>query len=91
MANAQKFLNRAIELDPKSSTVWRMLAGVYHNQKNDGMFNLAMAEESNLQDKNEEARSYARKAKKLLQKNSPSWIRANDILADVKIKKDNEE
>ncbi len=85
---AQRFLTQAVQLEPKSESTWRMLAGLYGKKGNKGMMNLSLAEEANLKGDNEQARRLARIAKADLQKNSPAWIRANDILADIKIRKD---
>jgi predicted Zn-dependent protease len=88
--NALRYLSQTTQLEPTNDEAWRMIAGVYGKLGNKGMLNLALAEESNLQNNNDQARNYARIAKKNLEKNTPGWIRANDILSDIKIKKDNE-
>ena len=80
-------LTKASRLE-KSATTFHQLAGAYGKLQNNGMMNLFLAEEASLLDKNAESRNYAKEAKKDLPKQSAGWIRANDLLADIKLQKD---
>lgn len=87
-------LNKASKIEFDSSEVWRQLAVAYGTKGDSAMANLMLAEESKRQNKNPEAKKYAKVAAEGLPKNSPALQRANDIIADIKIedkKKDKDE
>ncbi len=85
-------LSQSSKLELTNSETWRLLAIAYGKKGNEGMSKLMLAEEANVMGKNDQARQFARSAKDKLAKNSPGWIRSNDILADIKLnKKQNKE
>jgi predicted Zn-dependent protease len=78
-------LSQSSRIDKTDTETWHLLAAAYGKKNMQGMSNLALAEEANTSGKNSEARQFARMAKNELAKNTPAWLRANDILADVKL------
>lgn len=80
-------LSQASKLERSNEETWHLLATAYGKKNNEAMSNLMLAEEANVMGKNTEARSFARQAKQKLPQNSPGWIRANDILSDIKLNK----
>jgi predicted Zn-dependent protease len=79
--------SQSAALEKTDTETWHLLATAYGKKNDEGMSSLALAEEANTSGKNSEARKFARRAKDKLPKNSPAWLRANDILADVKLHK----
>ena len=80
-------LSQSSQLEPTNAETWHLLATAYGKKGNEALSNLMLAEEANVMGKNDQARQFARLAKDGLTKNSPGWIRANDILADIKLHK----
>ncbi len=84
-------LSQAAKLEHTNEETWHLLATAYGKKNDEGMTNLMLAEEANISDKNKDARKFARIAKDKLPKNSPGWLRANDILSDIKLNKKDKE
>ena len=80
-------LTQSAKIEKTNTETWHLLAAAYGKKGDEGMSNLALAEEANISGKNDQARAFARMAKDKLEKNSPAWLRANDILADIKLHK----
>lgn len=73
-------LKVAIQAEPRSTRVHRLLATAYGRQKNDGYARLHLAEEALLQNKKAYAKQQATIALKSLPPQSSAALRANDIL-----------
>lgn len=81
-------LEKALRLEPENSTSWRILATEYGKKGNEAKLKYALARESAILGKEEDAKRYATEAKDLLPKNSAEWLVMNDLLAEIKLKKD---
>ncbi len=77
--DAQMHLNRALTIERNSAFAWRLLAVAYGRQEDQGMSSYALAEFSVLAGKPLDALQHAERAEKLLSKNSPAWLRNQDI------------
>ncbi|MBI4184698.1 MAG: M48 family metalloprotease [Proteobacteria bacterium] len=72
-------LNRALALDARNPFTWRQLA-IGHGRRGEmGESSLALAEEALLVGRNADAVSLAERAKRLLPKGTPAWLRAEDL------------
>lgn len=80
-------LSQSSKIENTNAETWRLLATAYGKKNDEPMSNLMLAEEANVKGNNDQARQFARIAKDKLPKNSPGWIRANDILSDIKLNK----
>ncbi|PIR34627.1 MAG: peptidase [Alphaproteobacteria bacterium CG11_big_fil_rev_8_21_14_0_20_44_7] len=78
------YLNKAAASDTKNDQTWRLLATAYGKKNNTGMLNLTLAEEANILGKKDEALNYAKIAKQALEDNSAGWVRANDLISEIK-------
>ena len=76
---ALRNLEQAIRYDQFMPLSWRLAATAHGRSGNLGMSALALAEYNLLLGRNLDALRQAKKAQRLLQKNSPSWLRAQDI------------
>ena len=83
-AEAKQILLDAVRLERDLPLAWHQLAIVYHNEGDEGMASLASAERYALLGSAPNAFNHASRAFDLLPKGSPGWIRAGDILAEVK-------
>jgi len=73
-------LKKALTQEEDNATAWRLLAEAYDKRGQDGLARLATAEYSfNLGDKRQ-ARIFAMRAREKLEKNTPEWRRATDIV-----------
>lgn len=84
-------LKASLTLERDSATVWRRLAIAYGRQGNMGFSSLAMAEEALLRGRTREALHHAGRAEQLLERGSPGWIQAQDVLEAARRKKDKKE
>lgn len=79
IAVALSNLEQAIRYDRYMPLSWRLAATAYGRSGNLGMSALALAEHNLLLGRNRDAEGQAKKAQRLLEQNSPSWLRAQDI------------
>lgn len=80
-------LNRALQNEPRSSRIHRLLATAYGRKGDEPVAKLHLAEEALLQRKKDYAKSQAEAALRGLRPGSPDWIRAKDILSYVETMK----
>jgi predicted Zn-dependent protease len=73
-------LNRALDQDPDNPAAWRLLSQAYDSKSDPGMARLAAAEENFYLGQMLDARTFAVHAREMLQKGSPQWRRATDII-----------
>lgn len=86
-------LLEANRLEQRSSNTWRLLASAWSrkgeiekNAKYQGLVSYALAEESITKGNDKEAKRFADRALKSLDKGSPYWLRAQDIKLSVEDK-----
>ena len=77
-------LDLVLTSNPDYPFAWRQLAIAYGRQKKMGESSRALAEEALLYGRNEAAVAIAERAKKLLKRGSPPWLRAEDIIVAAK-------
>ena len=77
---ALRNLEQAIRYDRFMPLSWRLAATAYGRSGDIGMSALALAEQNLLLGRNLDAAGQAKKAQRLLKDNSPSWLRAQDIV-----------
>ena len=77
--DAQLHLNRAMTIERGSAFAWRLLAVAYGKQNDQGMSAYALAEYSMQAGNLLEALQHAKRAESLLTKNTPAWLRTQDI------------
>ena len=81
-------LRKALLQDEENAVAWRLLAEAYDRSGNDGLARLATAEYNfNVGDVTQ-ARVFAMRARELLNKNTPEWRRATDIVLVSKPSRD---
>ena len=73
-------LKRSLLNDPDNAVTWRLLADAYDKQHKDGEARLATAEQYFSLGAVREAKVFAMRARELLNKNTPDWRRATDII-----------
>ncbi len=73
-------LRRALTQEEDNALAWRVLAEAYDKQGKEGMARLATAEYSFSVGDNRQALVFAMRAREKLEKNSPEWRRATDIV-----------
>jgi len=73
-------IRRALTVEPESPLAWRLLSEAYDAKKDPGMARLAAAEQNFYLGQLLEARTFAYNARQLLQKGTPEWRRATDII-----------
>jgi predicted Zn-dependent protease len=88
LERAVQNLKASLNLERDSPSTWRQLAIAYGRQGSMGWSSLAMAEEALLRGKNKEALHHAGRAEQLLERGSPGWIQAQDVLEAARRKKD---
>ena len=72
-------LQRVINREPQNSFAWRLMAIAHGRNGDTGMSALALAESAISRGAAREAMEQARRASRLLDKDSPGWLRAQDI------------
>ena len=80
---AVKHLQFAVSREPYNSFAWRQLSIAYNRAGNEAMQRLSTAEEFLLTGKLEPAIVNAKKAQESFEKNTPAWVRAQDIQMTV--------
>ncbi len=78
---AVTLVQAALSKDPMIGGGWRLLAILHGKLDQKGEMALALAEQALARGDAKQASFQATKAQKFLKKNSPSWIRAEDILS----------
>ncbi|HEY8191557.1 MAG TPA: peptidase M48 family protein, partial [Alphaproteobacteria bacterium] len=73
-------LERAVQDEPRSSRIFRLLATAWGRKGNDPMARLYLSEEALLKQDKDYARKQAKAAMAGLEKGSRPWVRAQDIL-----------
>jgi predicted Zn-dependent protease len=73
-------IRRSLTVEPDSPLAWRLLSEAYDAKKDPGMARLAAAEQNFYLGQLLEARTFAYNARQLLQKGTPEWRRATDII-----------
>jgi predicted Zn-dependent protease len=80
LAEAVRELSNAVQREPEDAETWHYLAMAYGSQGNIGMAEYSAAQEAVLIGDQQAAVNHADKAKKLLPKDSPAALKADDIL-----------
>ena len=78
-------LQETLRLEPDSAFAWRLLAAAWGRQGHEGLTAYALAEEAVLLGDPARAAGYAARAEKLLPKESPYRLRAQDIRATSQV------
>jgi predicted Zn-dependent protease len=78
-AEAQTALKRALAIDPENPTAWDMLARSYAQSDQIGLSAYAAAERAILTGDFVDVARYSNQAEKLLEKDTPTWYRLQDI------------
>ena len=78
-AEAQGALKHALSIDPENPYAWDMLARSYAQNNDVGMSAYAAAEKAALLGEFGEVARYCLQAEKLLEKDTPTWYRLQDI------------
>lgn len=73
-------LKRALDQDDENSVAWRLLSQAYDARKKDGLARYATAEYNYIEGDRRQALIFALRARDLLERNTPEWRRANDIV-----------
>ena len=73
-------LNRALVVEPDNPIAWQYLSQAYDAKGDEGMARLAAAEQNFDLGQMKDARAFAMRARELLQKGTPEWRRATDIV-----------
>jgi predicted Zn-dependent protease len=73
-------LDKALALDKENSVAWRLMAQARDSKGENGAARLAAAEEHFSNGDMNSARIFAMRARELLDKNTPEWRRATDIV-----------
>lgn len=73
-------LKRALDQDNENSVAWRLLAQAYDARNRDGLARYATAEYNYIEGDRRQALIFALRARDILQRNTPEWRRANDIV-----------
>ena len=84
--SAQRALEKARSRDFKNVRLHQDLAVAYANLGNNGMASLVTAERYALQGKLKDAKLHATRAQGLLQRGTPAWQRAQDVLSAARTK-----
>ncbi len=79
-------LKRALRTDPDNPRAWRWAATAYGRNGQRGLSALSMAEYFIRTGRESDARGQATRAVRWLKKGSPAWLRAQDIIAQVRTK-----
>ena len=81
-------LRKALLQDQENAVAWRLLAEAYDRSGNDGLARLATAEYNYNVGDVTQARVFAMRARELLNKDTPEWRRATDIVLVSKPSRD---
>ncbi|HEY8617714.1 M48 family metalloprotease [Phenylobacterium sp.] len=73
-------LRKALTQEEDNAVAWRLLAEAYDKQGEDGLARLATAEYNYYVGDMRQARVFAMRAREMLDKSSPQWRRATDIV-----------
>jgi predicted Zn-dependent protease len=73
-------LKIAVGQDDQNSVAWRLLAQAYDSRGRDGLARYATAEYNYIEGDRRQALIFALRARELLERNTPEWRRANDIV-----------
>ncbi len=73
-------LKTALDQDDENSVAWRLLAQAYDSRSRDGLARYATAEYNYIEGDRRQALIFALRARDLLERNTPEWRRANDIV-----------
>jgi predicted Zn-dependent protease len=84
--SAQRALEKARSRDFKNVRLHQDLAVAYAKLGNNGMASLVTAERYALQGKLKDAKLHATRAQGLLQRGTPAWQRAQDVLSAARTK-----
>ncbi|MGL6188364.1 MAG: tetratricopeptide repeat protein, partial [Holosporales bacterium] len=84
LEEAREFLDRAASIDPIDSQPWHFLSIVYGKQHKGPQADLALAEKFFRLGDAERAKEYAERALKGLPPETPSYVRALDLIAQIK-------
>ncbi len=76
---AEQALKHALALDPENPDAWDLLATSYNRDNNLGMSAYAAAERAILTGQFGDVARYSNQAEKLLEKDTPTWYRLQDI------------
>jgi len=77
-------ISMALRYEPEIPRAWRQLATAYGRKQDHGRAAHALAEEAMLRGDLNGAARHAGKAMKLLPQDSPKWLRAQDVMLEVK-------
>jgi predicted Zn-dependent protease len=77
---AIKYLNKIVSKDTENAPAYRLLAKAYGKKNDIGMANYFLAEEALLIGKKDDAKRLAKFAKDKLNKTSPYYLKASDII-----------
>jgi predicted Zn-dependent protease len=78
------YLEEVVRYDPQYGPAWQQLAVAYGRDGNLGMSALSSAERFLLQGSRRDARGQAERAMRMMKEGSPGWLRAQDIVAQVR-------
>jgi len=81
-------LRKSLTLEEDNAAAWRLLAEAYDKQGQEGLARLATAEYNFAVGDNRQALVFAMRAREKLDKNTPEWRRATDIVLVSKPSKD---
>ena len=81
-------IEKAVRIEPRNSTAWHLLAKAYGKMGDEAHLKFAQANEAAVQGKTDLAHKYASKAKELFEEDSAEWLAMNDLLNEIKLKKD---
>jgi len=73
-------LKTALDQDDENSVAWRLLAQAYDTRGRNGLARYATAEYNYIEGDRRQALIFALRARDLLERNTPEWRRANDIV-----------
>ncbi|HSZ52770.1 MAG TPA: M48 family metalloprotease [Caulobacteraceae bacterium] len=73
-------IRRSLGVEPDNPLAWRLLSEAYDGKGDEGMAHLASAEQNFYLGQLLQARTFAYNARELLQKGTPEWRRATDII-----------
>jgi predicted Zn-dependent protease len=87
--SAIRHLEAVTTIEPRNSRAWYFLSVAYGRDGNLPMSALAQAEQAMAQGNSDEAWAQAKRALEGLPTGSPGWIKANDIISEAQMIKDN--
>jgi predicted Zn-dependent protease len=73
-------LKTALDQDDENSVAWRLLSQAYDSRGRNGLARYATAEYNYIEGDRRQALIFALRARDLLERNTPEWRRANDIV-----------